>query len=318
LDGKDSVWVQIFTSYTDEGSTADDNYDKPIVPSVISSVDTANLGTYQVTYCVTDAAGNGPVCVTRTVIVGDTILPVVSLNGNSPEVVDVFSNYEDAGVTASDNHDYTVTTSGTYEGTDSLGTFTLTYTVTDPAGNMVSVTREIEVVDRVAPILSLEGDLVVDLIRWEEYTDAGYTVDDNYYDEGELTVTRGGTFVNTQSEGVYTLTYTAEDPSGNVSATVQRLIVVGANSVGDLPADGYELFPNPTSGPMVVRTTLDNGESTQLRVLDLTGKEVMNLGNHIVSNGQLPVDLSNLATGTYYLEIASGDARIMEKVVIAR
>jgi PKD repeat protein len=319
LKGADTAWIQIFTSYTDAGYDANDNYDDPIVANELNNVDTANLGTYEVTYCVTDASGNGPICVTRTVVVGDTIAPTVALNGNSPEIVDVFSNYTDEGVTASDNHDYVVTLSGTWDGVpDSLGVFTRTYTVTDPAGNMVSITREIEVVDRVAPTISLEGDLVVDLKRWEEYTDAGYTVADNYYDEADITVTVGGTFENTQSEGVYTITYTAEDPSGNTSSTVQRLIVVGANSTGDIVKDGYTLYPNPTSGSLVVHTNLDNGATAQLRVLDLTGRELHRLGNHVISNGQFALDLSNLATGTYYIEIASADARVVEKVVIAR
>ena len=321
LDGADSVWVQIFTSYTDAGSTFDDNYDKAMTRDELNNVDTANLGVYEVTYCVTDGSGNGPVCVTRVVTVFDTIAPVIALEGNDPEIVDVFSNYEDAGFTASDNHDYTVTTSGTWDGTvDELGTFTLTYTVTDPAGNSASVTRTIEVVDRVAPEITLNGNLVETVERWSDYTDANVTVTDNYDAVVDITVTPGGTFVNTQSEGVYTVTYVAEDLSGNTSTTVQRLVIVEHTNttIDPIAENGYTVFPNPSNGLLVVRTNLDNGTSTQLRVLDLTGKEVLNVGNHVVSNGQFGVDLSSLATGTYHLEITSADARVIEQVVIAR
>jgi PKD repeat protein len=323
LNGDDTVYVQIYTSYNEAGTMQSDNYDAVISPDVNSNVDTAALGTYNINYCVQDANGNGPVCVNRTVIVMDTISPMISLNGNAKEVVEVFTFYTDAGYTVVENDGYTVETTGNWDGTaDSLGTFTVTYTVTDYAGNMASVSREIEVVDTKAPLIVLEGNWIDTVARWADYTDAGVTASDNYYDAADLVINVGGTFENTQSAGVYTITYSATDPSNVTSQTLTRLVIViedlDGTSIGDVDADGFGIFPNPTNGVFFVKTTLDNGQSAQLRILDLTGKEIYNAGNYVVSNSKFDVNVSDLAAGTYYIEIANNNAKTVKKIVITK
>ena len=59
------------TAYVDAGAAADDNIDGDISASIIvnNPVNTAIVGTYTVTYNVTDFAGNGATTVTRTVVV---------------------------------------------------------------------------------------------------------------------------------------------------------------------------------------------------------------------------------------------------------
>lgn len=321
-NGDDTVYVQIYTSYTEAGTNQSDNYDATVTPEVTGNLDTAMLGTYTINYCVTDQNGNGPVCVERTVIVIDTISPIITLNGNDMETVEVFSFYNDAGYTVVENDGYSVATTGNWDGTaDSLGVFTITWTVTDNYGNTASATRTIEVVDTKAPIISLNGNWIDTVARWADYTDLQVSVSDNYYDNSELVVTIEGTYESTQSEGLYTIEYSAEDPSGNVSQSLTRLIFVvqdTTTSIGDVDADGFAVFPNPSNGVFFVTTSLDNGETATLRVLDLTGKEIYNAGNYIVSNSKFSVDMSSLATGTYYIEITNNDAKAIEKVVITK
>ncbi|MFY0675499.1 MAG: DUF5011 domain-containing protein, partial [Bacteroidia bacterium] len=321
LGGMDTVYVQIFTSYTEAGTTESDNYDATLTPEVTSNLDTATLGTYTINYCVTDQNGNGPVCVDRTVIVIDTIAPIITLDGNESETVEVFSFYNDAGYTVVENDGYTVETTGNWDGTaDSLGTFTITYTVTDNYGNQSSVTRTIEVVDTQAPVISLVGSALENVARWAEHTDEGVAVEDNYDAQVDIdvAVVNG---VNTQSEGVYTIEYTATDKSGNSSATLTRVVIVTQDmttGIDGIENNGFAIYPNPSAGLFFVATSLDNGASAQLRILDLTGKEVYNAGNYVVSNSKFDVDMSHLATGTYYLEITNNDVRTIEKVVITK
>ena len=78
LLGDDLVILEVGVTYTDAGATATDNYDGDITSSIetISNVDTAIVGTYVVTYDVSDANGNAAVTVTRTVIVEDNLSAV--------------------------------------------------------------------------------------------------------------------------------------------------------------------------------------------------------------------------------------------------
>ncbi|MBI1184326.1 DUF5011 domain-containing protein [bacterium] len=321
LKGDDTVYVQIYTHYTEFGVDAMDNYDTTMSVVTTNPVDTAMLGVYTVNYCTTDKSGNGPVCIDRTVIVMDTIAPMISLIGDDTVEVEVYSFYKDDGYNVVENDAYTEKTTGTWDGTaDMLGMFTQVYTVTDNAGNMDSVVRYIKVVDTEAPLIKMKGNWIDTVARWSKYMDAGVEVSDNYYAVADLTVDTGGTFVNTQSEGAYTITYMAMDPSNNTSTVLTRLVIVmeDGTGIGEVPNDGFVVYPNPSTGSFNVATSLDNGASAQLRVLDLAGREIYNAGNFVVSNGKFIVDLSALSSGTYYLQIAHDDAQVVKQIVIAQ
>ena len=71
LVGNATVDVPSNSVYTDAGATAEDNIDGDISNAIVVSnnVNTAVVGSYSVTYNVTDRAGNAATTVTRTVSV---------------------------------------------------------------------------------------------------------------------------------------------------------------------------------------------------------------------------------------------------------
>jgi hypothetical protein len=82
----------------------------------------------------------------------DVDAPVITVTGNNPDnvILNSSSNYSDAGATAHDTKDgsVAVSTSGTVDMT-TAGTYTITYTAHDAAGNSVSATRTVNVnIDR--------------------------------------------------------------------------------------------------------------------------------------------------------------------------
>jgi hypothetical protein len=69
LKGDEVVPVEEGSSYSDVGASASDNVDGDLTGSIVvtSTVDTTTVGSYTVTYNVSDAAGNAAVAVVRTV-----------------------------------------------------------------------------------------------------------------------------------------------------------------------------------------------------------------------------------------------------------
>ena len=75
LLGDATVSIEVGDTYIDAGATAKDNYDGDITSNIVtvSNVDTAIVGSYTVTYDVSDANENAAATVTRTVNVEDAL-----------------------------------------------------------------------------------------------------------------------------------------------------------------------------------------------------------------------------------------------------
>ena len=147
LLGSSTVEICQNETYIDAGATASDNCDGDISASVVAtgSVDTNVPGSYTLYYNVKDNCGNDAVQVTRSVTVlakpSASILPdpaymivggSVSLNGNPSGGSGTYSSHEWTG----DGAAYLSSTSvvnPTFNGAP-VGTYHLTYSVTDNAG----------------------------------------------------------------------------------------------------------------------------------------------------------------------------------------
>ena len=109
-------------------------------------------GSYTVTLQVTDDdgdAGSGDT-LTIEVKVPDTVSPAVTILGDNPVTVELGAVYTDAGATALDTVDGDLTASivtNNTVNTSTAGAYTVTYTITDAAGNTATATRTVNVVD---------------------------------------------------------------------------------------------------------------------------------------------------------------------------
>ena len=126
VTGDNPATVELGGTYTDAGATAID-FGESIDVNLSGSVDTSAVGTYTLTYSATDASGNTGTA-TRTVNVVDTTAPVVTVTGDNPATVELGGTYTDAGATATDaSGTVTVVTTGSVD-TDTVGSYTVTYT----------------------------------------------------------------------------------------------------------------------------------------------------------------------------------------------
>ena len=148
----------------------------------------------------------------------DTVFPVITILGNNPATVELGTTYTDAGATSDGGE--TVTTSGTVD-TNTVGTYIITYSATDAAGNTSTATRTVNVVDTTNPVLTIIGDNPVSAELGSTYTDAGASATDL----DTVTVTSVSD-VDTDNVGTYSVVYTATDASGNSSTATRTVNVV--------------------------------------------------------------------------------------------
>ena len=190
LKGDAEVAHEAGTDYTDAGAEVTDNFDTELEISVVNPVDKDQPGTYKITYNVTDAEGNAAVEVVRKVVVADTLVPVLTLNGDAEVTHEVNTDYSDLGATVADSFDteIEIVVADSVDSTK-LGDYTITYNASDDAGNdAIELSRKVTVVDSTGPVITLIGDAEVTYEGGTEYPDPGATLSDNFDADVELVV----------------------------------------------------------------------------------------------------------------------------------
>lgn len=192
----------------------------------------------------------------------DTEKPVITLKGNSEITLNQGDKYNDEGASATDNIDGDITSkikvSGKVDVTKS-GTYTITYTVTDKAGNRTEVTRKVTVVATITttmsttkkktttkksyissgsvkttrattqrittpPTITLRGNSTITINQGASWHDPGFTARDAKGNDLTGRVNVSG-YVNISVAGTYRVSYTVTDNWGNRGYAYRNVIV---------------------------------------------------------------------------------------------
>ena len=238
LLGSTPVNVELGSTYIDAGATAFDNVDGNITGSIVTTntVNTNAVGTYTVTYNVSDVAGNLATPVVRTVnVTVDATPPVVTPPSNitvaatdatgtaaTDSAIVAFLN----SASALDNIDGVIgTITNDAPAVFPLGVTTVTFSATDNAGNIGTAQATVTVTDQTVPVITLTGPGTVAFELGTPYVDAGATALDNV--DGDISgsiVTNSN--VNTNLVGTYSVTYNVSDTAGNAATQVIRTVIV--------------------------------------------------------------------------------------------
>ena len=161
----------------------------------------------------------------------DTVNPELELFGGAGITREAGQAWAEPGAAGHDARDGNLTASITISGTvdmNTTGTYVLTYSVADAAGNEANASRTVTVVDTTNPVLTLLGDANMSQAKDSAWVDPGATASDSL--DGNLTssITITGT-VDVNTTGVYTLTYSVSDGASN-EANATRTVHVGQAS----------------------------------------------------------------------------------------
>jgi hypothetical protein len=196
--------------------------DGDLTSSITSSgtVNTATEGTYTIVYSVSDADGN-IASVSRTVIVSLDLPPTITLTGSATINLLVGDTYIENGCVATDALDGDLTssiiTSGTVD-TSTVGTYTLVYSVTDSASNIVSNTRTV-IVGEVCTSVTIE---LIDGSNSQTVISGNSISSINYQLTTDCPADANGNSLNSSAEGLpdgVTYSFSSENNTISINGT---------------------------------------------------------------------------------------------------
>ena len=189
----------------------------------------------------------------------DAISPVIMLTGANPQTIEAGDSYTELGATASDNYEGDISDSIIIDAsalnTSVVGIYTVTYDVTDTAGNSgIRVTRTVDVVDNQAPTLSIGAPSLSETTSGP----VDYTV--TYTGADTVTLVAGDITLNTTGTATGDVAVTGTGATtrtvgiSNITGDGTLGISIGANTASDTV--GNQAAGAGPSAPVIVDLSL--------------------------------------------------------------
>jgi len=342
LVGYSSMTLLVHSTFTDPGVIVTDNYCKNLNVIVDGKVDIHKLGTYTLTYSITDCNGNGPESVQRVVTVIDTLSPVISIKPPYKDgdviTLEVFDIFSMPFMTVTDNYNSTSQLKETYGGTyistfgynkaaTTLGDYTYTYKVEDETGNSSMISYTVKVVDTKKPVITLVGNIIYNICRYDtlDLTAITATVSDNY--DATVKITTTGTYFSdyyiNRYIGLYTIIYNSTDNSGNKADEITRFVNVEecpkSISIKEGDMDKMvKVYPNPSTGQFMLEVELPVATSLEITVTDMLGQQMSTQSMVNSKGGLFSIDLSNQSAGVYFITVNTNETSVVKKVTLTK
>ncbi|MGC9351010.1 MAG: DUF5011 domain-containing protein, partial [Sulfurovum sp.] len=177
----------------------------------------------------------------------DTTPPVITLNGEANITLNQGEAYIEPGATASDKRDGNVDVeiSGTVD-TSRVGSYTVTYTATDSAGNEAEATRTVSVTVSTMQLQSLNLEINVSTLNLGEQ--ASLSVTGNYKDNTAKDLTEQAEWIITP-QGSVEINGTTLTAQKDINVTLQAKIGTIVSNTLNLDiyweVNGHRLPPEP-------------------------------------------------------------------------
>lgn len=113
--------------------------------------------------------------------------------------------------------------------------------------------------------------------------------------------------------GNITVRITATDPQGGVASDEFVLTIEGVTAIPDEVNDIVKIYPNPVDNFLIIESQNNGKAINYCRILDKNGKELK--AWKVSSLADLKMDLINLPSGTFIIEVISGKDKIRVQVL---
>ncbi|WP_311772978.1 LPXTG cell wall anchor domain-containing protein [Listeria booriae] len=295
------------------GVTASDTEDGNVTDKVTvtaNDVDTSAVGTYHVTYSVTDSDGN-TTTKTITVTVTSNDAPVITASDKTLKKGGSFDPM--VGVTASDVEDGNVTDKVAVTANDvdtsAVGTYHVTYSVTDSDGNTTTKTITVTVTSNDAPVIVASDQTIKKGKAFDVM--AGVSASD--LEDGDVTggITVTANDVDTNTVGTYHVTYSVTDSDGNTTTKTITVTITSNDAPTFTTSDVYlkvgDKF-NPYAG--ITANDTEDGDLTDRIDIESSDVDMTQPGTYAVEYSVTDSD-NNTTKITRHVYVRTNDKPVI-------
>jgi len=120
---------------------------------------------------------------------------------------------------------------------------------------------------------------------------------------------------STQSSIMFRFVFHSDQAVSEEGVLVDNLVISGGVlSVDKFQEDAFVVYPNPSQGIFNIRAKAN--PSLSINVYDVTGKLIYTKDVAKINNNSYRLDLSDYATGVYFLNLESKTSKITKKIVV--
>lgn len=262
LKGNEVIRIPWKMKYEEKGYKGSYSFrDQTKNVQVKGEVNSDKVGTYIVTYHLDHGFFHARR--KRRVEVVDLEKPIITLVGEKEVTICPSSTYQEEGYQAVDQYDGDLTEK--VERIEALNE--IKYKVHDSSHNVQIESRKIKREDVISPTITLNGSSYLYQVVGSTYQEQGVQVFDNCDSDLSSKVKIEGD-VDTSKEGVYTLTYTVSDESGNIRSVSRTVEVVSLERGKGIIYLTFDDGPSATITPSILDILKDEGVKATFFVLD--------------------------------------------------
>jgi hypothetical protein len=104
--------------------------------------------------------------------------------------------------------------------------------------------------------------------------------------------------------------------SSSLSSTFTFKTPYSPTAIDEVMNDIFDVYPNPAQSDLTVKMPFDKGENASLKIIDFTGRVVLN--KQITSFEKEIISVSELSNGIYLLVASQGNKQVSRKIVVRK
>lgn len=119
--------------------------------------------------------------------------------------------------------------------------------------------------------------------------------------------------LNSQTNVIFRIVFHSDESANQLGVVIDDFVIEGTLASQNFELNNIAVYPNPSTG--IFNIALGTFTPETITVYDLSGKVILTEENVTISDSNYSLNLSNVATGIYFVKIASEEQSVVKRII---